>query len=47
MTTTEDDDGVDLGKPVLLREPAGRVVVDDGEDETNRESSKQSSILCP
>ena len=45
MTTAEDDNGMNLGKPVLLGELAGCIVVDDGEGQADGESSEQSGIL--
>lgn len=44
MATTKDDDGMKLCKPVRLRQPAGRVVVDDGKGQSDWECSEESGV---
>lgn len=44
MATTKDDNGMKLCEPVRLGQPAGRVVVDDGEGQTYWECSEESGV---
>lgn len=41
----EDDDGVQLGEPVRLGQPARRVVVDDGEGQADGEGGEDRGVL--
>lgn len=45
MPAREDDDGVQLGEPVRLGQPAGRVVVDDGEGQADGEGGEDGGVL--